>query len=277
MESNNVFGSVWGHIAELISRLKIAVAALVVATLAVLIVPIDPASFGQSLTSSNYNTISTLVISRLMSDMLPQGVELLPLDWFAPFTVYIYVSIFLGFVISSPIIIYQIYKFVAPALYENEQRLIFLFVGSFTGLFLLGVAMGYMMLVPVTFRMLLGITNLLGISPKYEFSSFFTIILGGVLMTGLFFTFPVFFLSLVKIGVLKTSMISKARKIIYVGVFIVICIITPDPTILSDLILFVPTVILMELSLIIGKKIEGDRDKKKSMSVVDTQVKSPTL
>jgi sec-independent protein translocase protein TatC len=74
-------------------------------------------------------------------------VELLPLDWFSPFTTYMYVALFLGLTISSPIIIYEIYRFVNPALYDNERRLAFLFVGGFSALFLFGVAIGYMMLV----------------------------------------------------------------------------------------------------------------------------------
>ena len=275
MESENVLGALWGHIIELLSRLKISIFTLFASTLIVLLVPVDIASLGQSLSESNYNTVSTMVINRLIQDMLPKGVELLPLDWFTPFNVYISVSIFLGVIISSPVILYQVYRFIAPALYEGEKRVVFLFIGSFSILFLAGVVMGYILLVPTTFRMLLGLTTILGISPKYELSSFFTIILGGVLMTGLFYTFPVFFLSLVKLGVLKTSMITGARKFIYVGVFILICIITPDPTILSDVLLFLPTIVLIELSVIIGKKIEGDRAK--AMMSSSVKPRTPTL
>ncbi len=179
------------------------------------------------------------------------------------------VSLFLGLTISSPIIIYEIYKFVNPALYDNERRLAFLFVGSFSLLFLFGVAMGYFLLVPITFRMLLGLTYMLGMNPSYEFSSFFGIVLGGTLMTGIFFTFPVFFLTLVRAGILKTSMVSGARKLIYVGIFILICIITPDPTLISDIIIFFPVVVLTEGSLLIGKYIEKKREKSKSESSND--------
>jgi sec-independent protein translocase protein TatC len=101
---------------------------------------------------------------------------------------------------------------------------------------------------------------MLGLKPQYEFSSFFEVILGGTLMTGIFFTFPVFFLTLVRAGILRTSMITGARKFIYVGVFIVICIITPDPTLLSDVIIFFPMLFLTEASIIIGKYIERSRE-----------------
>ncbi len=269
METSNALGAMLGHVNELLSRLKVAVVAIVVSTILVLVVPVDPESLGLSWSNPNYSTIATVVINRLRTDLLPTGVELLPLDWFSPFTTYMYVSLFLGLTISSPIIIYEIYKFVNPALYDNERRLVFLFVGSFSVLFFFGVAMGYVLLVPITFRMLLGITYMLGMSPRYEFSSFFGIVLGGTLMTGIFFTFPVFFLTLVRAGILKTSMVSGARKLIYVGIFILICIITPDPTLISDIIIFFPVVVLTEGSLLIGKYIEKKREKSKSESSND--------
>jgi len=264
LETGGTFSAVLGHVNELLGRLKIALAAVIVSTILVLVIPIDAAGLDASWSNPNYNTLATVVINRLRVDLLPAGVELLPLDWFSPFTTYMYVSLFLGLTISSPIIIYQIYKFVNPALYDNERRLAFLFVGGFSVLFLFGVAIGYSMLVPVTFRMLLGITYMLGLNPQYEFSSFFGVILGGTLMTGIFFTFPVFFLTLVRAGVLKTSMVTGARKFIYVGIFILICIITPDPTLISDVIIFVPMVVLTESSVLIGKYIEGKREKAKA-------------
>jgi sec-independent protein translocase protein TatC len=261
METSDTLHAFLGHVTELLSRLKVAVAAVFVSTILVLVVPIDAAGLDAAWSNPNYNTIASIFINRLRVDLLPNGVELLPLDWFAPFTIYVYSAVFLGVTISSPIIIYEIYKFINPALYDNERKLVYLFVGSFTVLFLFGVALGYFMLVPVTFKMLMGMTTLLGLSPRYEFSSFFGVVLGGTLMTGLFFTFPVFFLTLVWAGVLKTSMVTGARKIIYIGVFVLICIITPDPTILSDIIIFFPVVVLLEGSLLIGKYIENKREK----------------
>jgi sec-independent protein translocase protein TatC len=253
--------TIWEHVSELLARLRVAIFAVVASTIAVLIVPIDLNSLNLSWTSPVYNTLATMVINRLRTDLLPDGVELIPLDWFAPFTTYIYVSIFLGVTISSPVIVYEIYKFIDPALYEHERKYIFLFVTSFTSLFLFGLALGYFVIVPITFRMLLGSTYLLGLSPRYEFSSFFSIVLGGLAMSGLLFTFPVFFLTLVKAGIVRTSMITGARKFLYVGIFVAICILTPDPTIVTDVIIFLPVLVLTEISVLIGKRIEKNRAK----------------
>ena len=186
------------------------------------------------------------------------------MDWFAPFTVYIAVSIFLGAVISSPVTIFEIYRFIGPALRRNERRYIFLFTASFSLLFLTGVLFGYLIVVPTTFRMLLASTLFLGLVPRYEFTSFFSLILGGLAMTGLMFTFPVFFVTLVKAGIVKTSLVTKARRYLYAGVFILIAIATPDPTIVSDVIIFLPVLLLTEASIVVGKRIEKARQSQES-------------
>ena len=252
-------GSFWDHIRELLSRLRVMVFAVVISSIAVLVVPIDIESINLSWTSPVYNTLVSVVIKRLISDLLPAGVELLPLDWFAPFTIYIYVSIFLGVTISSPVIIYEIYKFVNPALYENERNYIYLFVTGFTVLFLFGITLGYFVVVPVTFRMLLSSTFLLHLAPMYEFSSFFSIVLGLMSVCGLLFTFPVFFLTLVKAGILNTSQVTNARKVLYVGVLVLIAFLTPDPTLVTDIVIFVPIMMLTEASILIGKRMEKGR------------------
>ncbi len=203
--------------------------ALFASSLAVMLVPINIESISLSLTQPIYETLATYVIKKVRTDLLPPSVELLPIDWFAPFTVYIAVSIFLGVVISSPVTIYEIYRFAGPALRRNERRYIFPFTASFSLLFLTGVLFGYLLVVPTTFRVLLASTLFLGLAPRYEFTSFFSLILGGLAVTGLMFTFPVFFVTLVKAGILKTSLVTKARRYLYAGVFILIAIATPDP------------------------------------------------
>ncbi len=253
----------WEHTIELIRRVRNAVYALVASSLATMLVPINIDSISLSLTQPVYETLTTYLIKRLQIDLLPPSVELLPMDWFAPFTVYIAVSIFLGAVVSSPVTIYEIYRFIGPALRRNERRYILLFTASFSLLFLTGVLFGYLIVVPISFRMLLASTLYLGLVPRYEFTSFFSIILGGLAMTGLMFTFPVFFVTLVRAGIVKTSLVTKARRYLYAGVFILIAVTTPDPTIVSDVIIFLPVLLLTEASIVVGKRIEKKRQNQK--------------
>jgi sec-independent protein translocase protein TatC len=252
--------SFWEHAGELLSKARVVIAALIVASVAVLVVPVNFAGI-VDITSGNYATVATVVINRITSDLLPAGAELLPLDWFAPFTIYLYVSLFLGVVLSSPVILYELYRFVAPALYEGERNGARLFIVALTGLFAAGVVFGYLTVVPTTFRMLLGSTEMLGLAPRFEFASFFSIVLGGLGMSGLLFTFPVFFLTLVRAGVLNTGMITGSRKFIYLGAFALICVVTPDPTLVSDIMIFVPIVVLLEASVLLGRLIERGKTK----------------
>jgi Tat protein translocase TatC len=252
--------SFWDHTREFLSRLRISITAILVSSIAIAVVPTDLESLRLSMTSPVYNSVATVAIKRMLSDLLPAGAELLPIDWFAPFLTYMYVSLFLGIIISSPIILYEVYKFIGPALYSNEQKYIVIFTASFTLLFIFGLTLGYFLVMPITFQMLIGSSYLLGLLPRYEFSNFFSLVLGGLFVCGIFFTFPVFFLILVKFGILKTSIITGKRTIFYVALYALLFILTPDPTPITGTIIFLPILFLMEASLFIGKRIERGKE-----------------
>lgn len=253
--------TLWDNASELLLRLRTIIASIVISTIMVLLLPISFEDLNLSWSTPVYNTLATLIINKFMTDLLPIGTELLPLDWFAPITTYIDISIFLGIIVSSPVIVYQTFKFINPALLPNERKYLYLSVISFTLLFLFGISLGYLVIVPLTFRMLLASTYLMGLTPSYEFSSFFSIVTGGLLTSGLSFTFPVFFLLFVKIGILKTSMLTSSRKLLYLGALVLICIITPDPTLITDIIIFIPVILFTEVSIILGKRIEKGLNK----------------
>src|SRR3989337_172783 len=117
--------------------------------------------------------------------------ELLPISWFAPLEIYLFVSVMLGVVISSPVIMYEIYKFISPALHERERKSILTFVTFFTSLFVFGVAFGYFLIMPMSVRALLLASKFLGLPLKFEFAEFFSLIMGGTLLSGFMLTFPV--------------------------------------------------------------------------------------
>ncbi len=260
--------SFWEHASELITRVRKIVFALIISSIAAMVIPINLDSLRLSFTDPMYETMPTYLINQLRQDLLPSGVQLLPVDWFAPFMMYIYASVFIGVVVSSPVITYEIYKFIDPALKRNERKYIYLFTSSFTLLFLTGVAFGYFLIAPVTFNVLLFSGRFLGLAPMYEFTGFYSIALSIIAVCGLAFTFPVFFLLLVKIGILQTSYVTKIRKYFYAGLFIAIAVLTADPSPISDAILFVPLVILMEMSILIGKRIEKGRKSNSAKPII---------
>jgi len=249
------------HLTELLSRLRTVIYAVVISTIAVMVVPIS-IDFS-SLFGGNpwYQTISTFVINKLQTDFLPADIELLPISWFAPLEVYLYVSIMLGVLISSPVIMYELYKFINPALHQQERSLLYPFIIAFTGLFIFGFTLGYLVVVPATVRALVLFTKLLGLNPVYGFSDFFSIAMMTLLLCGFIFTFPIYVVLLVKVGIISTEQIKKNRKYIYVGTVVLIALIDPEPGLVTEATLFIPIVLLMEMSILIARRYEKQREQ----------------
>ncbi|MEM3062855.1 MAG: twin-arginine translocase subunit TatC [Nitrososphaerota archaeon] len=251
----------WEHTRELLVRLKRIFYSIIIATLISMLIPIDIFSINISATNPWYPTLTTFIINKVTKDFLPSDVKLIPIGLMDPLEIYIFSSLVIGISLSMPIIVYETYKFVNPALYEHERKFIYKLTISFTALFLFGVIFGYLFVMPITMRILLLSAKLLNLEPQYSFSSFFSVVIGGIFVCGLAFTFPIFIITLIKFGIVKTEYFSKNRKYLYAAILIALAILTADPTILSDIILFVPIFILMELTIIIGKRIEKSRSK----------------
>jgi sec-independent protein translocase protein TatC len=250
----------WEHTRELLTRLRRILYSIIIATLISMLFPIDISSINLSATNPWYPTLTTFVINKITKDFLPSNVKLIPIGLMDPLEIYIVSSLVIGISLSIPIIVYEIYKFVNPALYEHERKFIYKLTISFTSLFIFGVIFGYLFITPITMRiLLLSAKLLLNLEPQYSFSSFFSVAIGVIFVCGLAFTFPIFIITLIKFGIVKTEYFSKNRKYLYAALFIALAILTPDPSPVSDILLFIPVFILMELTILIGRRIEKSR------------------
>jgi sec-independent protein translocase protein TatC len=248
--SNKYDLEIWDHIEELSLRLrKIAIVLLVVIVLVMSL----PSDFSRILhfDFSNY----TLLISDLMQffqkAFLPEGVTLIAFNWLDTFYIYVILSFALSFVLSLPYIAYQIYGFLAPAIYENEKRVLITFVALFILLFLTGIAYAYFVLVPSTFTVLYRFVYQTGVVPFYSIKDFFELISFGLFGSGLFYTFPLFLYILVKLDLLTVEDLGSMRRHIFLALSIFTAIITPDPTPVSMLLMTIPFYIMFELTILI--------------------------
>jgi sec-independent protein translocase protein TatC len=225
-----------------------------------MIVPIsfDPANI--DLSNPFYQTIASLVIENFQERFLPQGITLIPVNFFAPFEVYFFISLIMGSVIGLPVTAYQIYNFLQPALRKNEKRFAFQFIASFVALFIFGLVLGYQYVVPLTFRTMLMFTESQNLAPIYNFSEFFSMVGTILLICGLIFTFPIFIYLLVKANILKTEQLTKNRKYLYGIILIGIAVLDPDPTLITEVVTFIPIIILMEITILISKRVEKKRE-----------------
>jgi len=184
------------------------------------------------------------------------NVTLIAVTLTAPLELLLWASIILGFAVSSPVIAYEIYRFIDPALYENERKAVYPFLASFTTLFVIGIIFGYKILAPIIIWGTLLFFPSVQASPLISINNFYQVIFLTTLASGFSFTLPIFFVLLVKFGVLSTGVVTRNRKFIYLALYIIAAFLTPDGTIVGDLALFVPLIILLEIGVLAAKRYE---------------------
>lgn len=178
------------------------------------------------------------------------SMQLINTEVSAQFFVHLKVSFICGLVIAFPYIIYEIWKFIAPALYDNEMRSVRkAFLGSAL-LFYSGVATGFCLIFPVTLSFFQGYTVSDAIANTITLNSYISMFSSMVILFGIVFEFPVLIAILSNMGIVTREMLTKYRKHAFVGVLIVAAVITPaDP--FSMLIAAAPLYLLYELSVIV--------------------------
>lgn len=169
------------------------------------------------------------------------------------------VSAYIGMVIAMPFLLWQLWAFVAPGLYQNERRYARAFVGSATFLFLLGAAIAYFTLpAALTFLQSLGGGN---VTYQYTAQNYLMLIVYMMIAFGLGFEFPILLVFLQLVGVLTPKMLSDFRRFGIVIIFVIAAVITPSADPISLFALALPMCLFYEVSIIIGKLVKRSRDK----------------
>ena len=166
----------------------------------------------------------------------------------APFKI----TLFVSFIISLPLIFYQIWKFIGPGLYKKEK--VFILSTSFFsfGLFLVGLFFVYLILFPNIFRFFIIIAPS-DVDLMIDISQYLEMILALFFAFGIAFQIPIILISIVKFKLISINKIKSNRAYIYIGSFIFAAIFTP-PDVLSQILLAVPVIFLFELGLLISVK-----------------------
>jgi sec-independent protein translocase protein TatC len=164
------------------------------------------------------------------------------------FVLHIQISFFAGLFVSLPIIFYQMWQFIVPALLEKERKYVPLIVLFSTFFFLTGALFCYYVIVPLGLKFLLSwqSTNIQPNIAIREYLKFVTLL---ILVSGLVFELPLISYFLAKIGLLTAQFMRKNRGYSVVAIFIVAAIITPGPDVISQLLLAGPLLILYEISI----------------------------
>ena len=249
----------WGHLTELAIRLRRIVIVLFALTFIFMMVP---ASFDMNMFYSvmmgdwmKFRPLIADILNKTESDLLPPHTTLISGGFAVPLTVYLEMSILLSVIVSLPYIAYELYMFIAPGLYSREKKFLKTFIFSFSILFILGVIYGYYLIMPLTFKILIYFSDIIGSKPWFTIDDFLSLTILGLAVTGFFFTLPVFLVLAMKFGVVSPETLSKNKRYIYVGLLIITAILTPDPTPVSMILLSIPFIVFYEISLVIGRRV----------------------
>lgn len=192
------------------------------------------------------------VLAKPVTDVFP-GHSLVYTHPIDPINAYMTLSLAVGLILSSPVILYQVWAFVAPALFPNEKRVAQQVLLGGLVLFLLGVAMSYFLVVPMTLRLgkALGGEALVPMLTISEYFSFITML---ALTFGAAFELPILVMALGALGIVTPPFLRKFRRHAFVACVIAAAVITPGDAVSATLFLMLPLYCLYELGILLAAR-----------------------
>lgn len=165
------------------------------------------------------------------------------------FMIHMKVSLIVGLLIASPYIIYVLFRFISPALYENERRASIRLVGSAYMMFMIGIIVNYFLIFPLTVRFLGTYSVSADVETLLTLSSYVDTLLMLSLVFGIVFEIPVVAWLLARFGMLKAEWMSQYRRHAVVVILIIAAVITPTADIMTLIVVSLPIWLLYEVSI----------------------------
>lgn len=190
------------------------------------------------------------IVYRLLG--LDFGMELINIDISAQFFVHLKMAVLMGAVAAFPYIIYELWRFIAPALYENERSAVGKAFGMSSALFYLGAATGYFVVLPVCLMFFMNYSVSDAVSNAITLNSYISMFISMVFLIGIVFEFPTAIAVLSNLGIVNRGMLRNYRKHALIAILLVAALITPsDPV--SMFVLSLPLYGLYEFSIFVCK------------------------
>ena len=243
------------HLAELRKRLIISVLAI---------------AFGMIVVTAFYNDIIHWLVEPYCEatkgfeidsggDVLPKNCQLLQTDPMEGFNVRIKTTTYGAIAVAMPVLLWQLWRFIAPGLYDNEKRYATPFVLSALVLFFTGAALAYWTL-PNALEFLGDIGGGGLFEQQYQPGKYFQLVTYMMLAFGVGFEFPIVLVFLQLAGILQPGTLRKVRRYAYVGISILVAVITPSGDPISMLALSVPMVLFYEIAILVGAWLTRGRE-----------------
>ncbi|WP_299439683.1 twin-arginine translocase subunit TatC [uncultured Aquimarina sp.] len=177
------------------------------------------------------------------------------------FSAAIWTSITTGFVVAFPYILHEFWKFISPALYENERKHSRGFIIVSSLLFFIGTLFGYFVIAPLSVNFLATFSIAEVVDNQFKIGSYISLVRASVIASGFIFELPIIIYFLSKVGLVTPEFLRRNRKYALVIVLILAAVITP-PDISTQIIVAIPILILYEVSIFISKMVIKRQNKK---------------
>ena len=244
--TNDTVLTFWDHLDVLRSSLiRMAVAVITCATIA-FVMKEELFSIVLAPRSSDFVTYRLLGVDAFALHLMNTGLT-------EQFMIHIRTALYAGLLLASPYILYELFRFVSPALYRNERHYAVWIVGAAYLMFLVGTLVNYFVVFPLTVRFL----GTYQVSPDIDnmltIQSYVDTLLGMSLVMGIVFELPVVCGLLGRLGLLTNGMMTHYRRHAIVAILIVAAVITPTTDVFTLFVVALPIYLLYELSILIVK------------------------
>ncbi|MFO7787798.1 MAG: twin-arginine translocase subunit TatC [Halospina sp.] len=188
---------------------------------------------------------------------LPEGSSMIATDVAAPFFAPLKLTLVLGTFLAMPVVLYQLWRFMAPGLYRHEKRIAFPLLASSILLFYLGAVFAYFVVFPLVFAFFTSVGPA-EVTVMTDMSSYLSFVLKLLFAFGIAFEIPIAIMLMILSGATDTRSLREKRPYVVVGCFVVGMLMTP-PDMISQTLLAAPMWLLFEIGLIFGRMVERRR------------------
>lgn len=201
-----------------------------------------------------------LLLSEPLLSFLPSNSSMIATEVASPFLTPLKLTFYVSLLVSMPYLLNQIWRFIAPGMYENEKTLSFLIMLSSLVLFYLGVLFTYFLVLPLVFGFFTGAAPA-GVLIMTDISRYLDFVLSMMFAFSFAFEIPIFIFLLIWSGISSSESLRSKRPYVIIGCFTVGMLITP-PDVISQSLLAIPAWILFELGIVMAKILVEKKDQK---------------
>ena len=243
----------FGDHLEVLRRMLFRIIA-VAGVIAVVVFCFKETTFSMLLAPSEWDFVTYRAIEQVLQAMgfdfhfEPYHVQLIATELQSQFMTHISTAVYLGLLAASPYILYELFRFISPALYENERRYSVRVTLTIYVLFVMGVLLTYFVLFPISFRFLGTYSVAESVTSTITIDSYISSMLSLTLVMGAVFQLPVICFILGKLGLINSSLLARYRRHAFVLLMVIAAIITP-PDIMTLVLVSLPLYMLYEVSI----------------------------